>query len=130
MLKKYELLIILFFAMFVLIGCKEVKWAKKVDPDLRLKLKNLEKTSELDKNLTILFRVNEPLSELHHSVLQRKKIKIIANIGPIYTATLPAKNVIDLAKMKFVDYIQGSKKLKAHPNDSTKTQLQIRELDQ
>jgi len=114
---RQKFLIILIF--FVFVGCKDPEAERKIDATLKAELVQLKQTSEMKQPITVLFRVNEDLTELHHVVLKKNDVKIKANIGSIYTATLPAKSVYNLAKMRFVDYIQGQKKLKAMPADSS-----------
>ena len=99
---------VLLFFCSVLFFCKDIEIEKKIDANLRLKLKNQKTVSQLNQKLTIVFKVNEDLTDLHTQVLNRIDVKIIANIGHIYTATIPARNIIDLARMKFVTYIQSS----------------------
>jgi len=115
----FKKLPILLFFYLLLFSCKDIESEKKIDPGLRLHLKNQKTASQLNQPITIVFKVNEELSDLHIQVLRRKKVKIIANIGHIYTASLPKKTILALAKFKFVDYIQGSKKLKTTSKDTT-----------
>ena len=110
---------ICFILCIIFLTCKDAE--KKIDANLKLNIKNLKETSRLDQNLYIVFKVNEDITDLHLQVLRKNKVKIIANIGNIYTASLPAKKVYNLAKLKFVEYIQGSKEKSATPIDSTKT---------
>lgn len=112
---NYILGILMLFAF----SCKDADFERKVDPGLKLQLKHLKEASQLDNKLPVLFKVTETLTEAHKSFLKEKNIKIIANIGPIYTAALPARSVYDLAKMKFVETIQSSRTLKATPADSS-----------
>lgn len=111
-------LILLFCSTFLF--CKDIETEKKIDPNLKLRIKNLNETSQLDQKLSVVFKVNEDFTDLHRRLLRKNEIKIIANIGHIYTASLPARKIYDLAKMKFVDYIQSSREYKANPEDSTR----------
>lgn len=104
----------------MLSSCKDPEAEKKIDAHLRLQIKTLQENAQLDKTLSILFKATEDLTDLHKSVLENKGVKITANIGRIYTATLPARFLYDLAKMKFVESIQGSREFKIHPLDSLK----------
>lgn len=106
--------ILFLIVIFFLNGCKEPKVEQKIDPNLKAELIRLKKTSQLTRQITILFKVNEELTDLHYLILKKKGVKISANIGNIYTATIPAKSIYDLAKMRFIDYVQGQKRLKAH----------------
>ena len=115
-LKKF---FILFFVCPTFFFCKDIETEKKIDPNLKLRIKNLNETSQLDQKLSVVFKVNEEVTDLHRQLLRKNEIKIIANIGPIYTASLPARKIYDLAKMKFVDHIQSSREYKANPEDST-----------
>ncbi len=110
----------LFVFLLTISFCKEPEVEKKIDAHLKLQVQNLKETSQLDKTISIVFKSNEQLSDLHHQVLENKGIEIVANIGSIYTAKLPARSLYDLAKMRFVESIQGSRKFKAHPVDSLK----------
>ncbi|NOZ63099.1 MAG: hypothetical protein GXO74_15720 [Calditrichaeota bacterium] len=114
---------------FAFWGCKEEDQEayQKVSPELRATLMNLEKTDERKKPITVVFRVNEDLTDLHYDVLKKKQIKILANIGPIFTASLPAERVVDLAKMKFVDHIRAERTFKATPRDSGNSNFKIKE---
>ena len=105
--------------LFVVIVCKDPEVERKIDANLKAELIKLKKESNLEKQITILFRVNEELSELHHIVLKKNNVQIGANIGDIYTAKVPAKSVYNVAKLRFIDYVQGEKKLKVHQIDST-----------
>ena len=115
-----------FFLMIFLIlagtiqSCKDPEVERKIDAHLRLQIKTLQEASQLDKTISIVFKSNEQLTDLHREVLQNNGIKIVANIGSIYTAKLPASSLYDLAKMKFVESIQGAREFKAHPVDSLK----------
>ena len=111
-------LILLFCSTFFF--CKDIETEKKIDPNLKLRIKNLNETSQLDQKLSVVFKVNEDITDLHRQLLRKNEVKIIANIGHIYTASLPARKIYDLAKMKFVDYIQSSREYKANPEDSTR----------
>ncbi len=117
-------------ASLIFSGCKEEELSQKIDPTLLAALKSFDANSQRDQIISIVFKVNEPLTELHHSVLSRMKVKIIANIGPICTANLPAEKVVDLAKMKFVEYIQGSREFKTTPTDSSKSLPNLKEHKQ
>jgi len=112
-----KLPVVLLFC-FIFVFCKDLETEKKIDPALKLYLKNQQNEDKLNQPITIIFKVNEELTDLHLQVLRRKKVNVIANIGHIYTASLPQKNILALAKLKFVDYIQGSRKLKTTPKDS------------
>lgn len=126
---KYHFVLLIVSLFVVLIsGCKEDE-LRKVDPELRLTLKSLKEKSQLDQQLSVMFKVNEDLTDLQLSILNKKEINIIANIGTIYTASLPAKRVIDLAKMKFVDAIQGAKQARLHSPDSIKSKIKIEEIE-
>ena len=116
----FKKLSVLLLFCSILFFCKDIESEKKIDPGLRLHIKNQQTASQLNRPIIIVFKVNEEITDLHLQVLRRNKVKIIANIGHIYTASLPARKIFDLAKMKFVDYIQGSKKLKATSRDTTK----------
>lgn len=124
-----KIIFIFLLFSFAIIGCKEEdkQALQKVSPGLRSTLLNLEKTGDREKPITVVFRVNEDLTDLHYDVLKRKKVKIIANIGPIFTASLPAEKVIDLAKMKFVDYIQGERTFKINPPDTSPSKFKVKE---
>lgn len=105
---------------FIFLTCKDQEAEKKIDANLRMQINNLQQTSRLDQTISIVFKTNETLTDLHKSVLKKQNINITANIGNIYTATLPANELYNLAKMKFVESIQGSRQLKIHPVDSLK----------
>jgi len=111
---------LLFILFFVFLTCKDPEIERKIDANLRLQIKNLHATSQLDQNISIVFKTNETLTDLHKTVLKDKNINITANIGNIYTANLPASALYDLAKMRFVESIQGSREVKIHPVDSLK----------
>ena len=117
--------VVLSFFCSVLFFCKDIEIEKKIDANLRLQLKNQKVASQLDQKLTIIFKVNEEITGLHRQVLSRIDVKIIANIGHIYTASIPARNIIDLARMKFVTYIQSSKEFKMSPGDSIKQIIKL-----
>jgi len=111
--------LLLFFTLFLVVAaCKDPEVERKIDAHLRLHIKTLQENSQLDKIISIVFKSNETLTDLHKKVLEKKGIKISANIGYIYSATLPAKSLYDLAKMRFVESIQGSREFKIHPSDS------------
>jgi len=112
------LLMLLFTTVFIFFACKDPGVEKKIDANLRLQLTTLKQTSQLDQNISVVFKTNEALTDLHKTVLQKQGINITANIGNIYTAKLPASSLYDLAKMKFVESIQGSRQVKIHPVDS------------
>jgi len=113
--------ILIIVTSFILLVCKDPAVEQKIDPQLRLQLKNLKANSQLDNSISIVFKTNEQLTDDHKAVLEKKGISILGNIGNIYTAKLPAKSVYDLAKMRFTDSIQGSREMKAHPRDSSTT---------
>jgi len=101
-----------------LFSCKDPDFEKKVDPGLKLQLQQLKQAGQLDTRIPLIFKVNEPVGEAHKAFLSNKEIKIMANIGPIYTASAPAHAVYDLSKMKFVETIQSSRTVRATPTDS------------
>ena len=117
---NYYLFTMLVVFLLTIIFCKDPEVERKIDAHLRLQVKELKEASQLDKTISIVFKSNEQLTDLHREVLQNKGIKIVANIGSIYTAKLPANSLYDLAKMKFVESIQGAREFKAHPVDSLK----------
>ena len=118
-------LIIIIIAMSilsaVLLMCKDPEVERKIDPYLRLQIKNLKATAQLENSLSVVFKTNEQLTDEHKTVLEKKGILITGNIGNIYTARMPARAVYDLAKMRFTESIQGSREMKAHPRDSVNT---------
>lgn len=119
-----RLIAIIFFISIVsalLIGCKDPKVERKIDPLLRHQINNLKTTAQLENSISVVFKTNEPLTDEHKTALQVRGISILGNIGNIYTARMPASAVYDLAKMRFTESIQGSREMKAHPKDSTNT---------
>lgn len=115
----HHLVTIFAIALLMILSCKDPVVEKKLDASLRLQIKQLHDTAQLDQTISIVFKSTEALTDLHREVLQKKGIQIIANIGQIYTAKLPAKSLYDLAKMRFVESIQGSRELKIQSPDST-----------
>ncbi len=116
--KKMSFLLVL-IALTVAISCKDPEIEEKIDPGLKSELMKLKKSNQLDNNITILFKVNEKLTEVHHLMLEKNNVVINANIGNIYTAVIPARSIYDFAKMRFVEYIQGQKQLKTQADDQT-----------
>ena len=117
--RLYAILIIV--SMLCLLVCKDPAVEQKIDPQLRLQLKNMKANSQLDNSISIVFKTNEQLTDAHKTVLEKKGILITGNIGNIYTAKLPARSLYDLAKMRFTESIQGSREMRAHPRDSSTT---------
>lgn len=115
----HYLFIVFIMLVFTTLSCKDPEAERKIDAQLRLQIKTLNETAQLDKTISIVFKSNEPLTDLHRQVLKDKGIVINANIGQIYTAKLPARSLYDLAKMKFVESIQGSRELKIQSVDSS-----------
>jgi len=93
-------------------ACRDYEAEKKIDPHLRVKMEELIRSGQTDKKLLILFKVIEELNEAHQIVLQKKGIHIQANIRQIYTAVASTKSIYELAKMRFVIYIEPSKEMK------------------
>jgi len=120
----FYFLIIFLIVIGTFQSCNDPEVERKIDAHLRLQIKNLNEASQLDKTISIVFKSNEQLTDLHREVLKNKGIEIVANIGSIYTAKLPANSLYDLAKMKFVESIQGAREFKAHPVDSLKLKQQ------
>ena len=119
--KKSNYLIVMILALIAMLNaCKDPEVERKIDVHLRLHIKSLQESNQLDRSISIVFKSNEELTDLHKEVLQKKGIKIVANIGHIYSATLPAKSLYDLAKMRFVQSIQGSREFQIHPSDSVR----------
>ena len=117
--RKYAFLLIL-LSIIVATTCKDPEVEKKIDPNLKSELIKLQKTGQLDQNITILFKVNEQLTDVHYIMLEKNNVEISAHIGNIYTAVIPARSVYDFAKMRFVDYIQGQKQLKTQLDKESK----------
>lgn len=117
---NYYLFTMLFVFLLMTLFCKDPEVERKIDAHLKLQLQNLKDTAQLDKTIAIVFKSNEQLTDLHREVLQKQGIAIVANIGSIYTARLPARSLYDLAKMRFVESIQGAREYKAQPVDSLK----------
>ena len=115
---SYYLLIVFIMLVFTTLSCKDPEVERKIDAQLRMQIKTLNETAQLDQTISIVFKSNEPLTDLHRRILKDKGIEINANIGQIYTAKLPARSLYDLAKMKFVESIQGSRELKIQSVDS------------
>jgi len=115
---RYYVLTI-FCLLFLFSGCKDAEVEKKIEPKLKAHLMQMKESNRLDERVTILFKINEELTDLHKEVMQDKGVEISANIGDIYTATIPAKSMYSFAKFRFVDYIEGQTLHKAHPADST-----------
>jgi len=120
--------VVVLICCLILSFCKEVEIEKKIDPNLRLHLNNLKSASQLDQKITIIFKVNENITDSQHQVLRKHEIKVVSNIGHIYTASLPARKIPDLANMKFVEYIQSSKKFKTTTRDTTKQLPTLKEF--
>ena len=118
-IKIITIIISVLLLLIIFYGCKDLEVERKIDANLRAELIKLKKKSELDRPITILFKVNQELTELHYNILKESNVNINANIGNIYTATVVAKSVYSVAKLKFVDYVQGQKKFELHPTDST-----------
>lgn len=116
-----KIIMLTVFLTMVFLSCKDEDFEKKVDPALKLQLKHLNESSRLDENIAVVFKVTEPLTDAHEAFLKEKKIKIAAHIGPIYTASVPARTIYDLSKMKFIETIQSSRTLKTTPADSLNT---------
>ncbi len=116
---KFMMMWIVPVLCLLLITCKDPDVIKKLDAGLKVELKRRHETNQLDERISVVLRVNEEITDLHHQVLEAKGVKISANIGYIYTATLPAKQVYEVAKFRFVDYVQGQKKFRTFPSDST-----------
>ncbi len=116
---KNTVLFILLFSN-LLCYCKDPMVEKKIDLNLKTELIRLKKSSKLNEQITILFKVNEELTDIHHDVLNNNGVKIKTNIGNIYTATIPAKSVYNLAKIRFIDYVQGQKKYRIHTSEPKK----------
>jgi hypothetical protein len=110
--------IVISILSFFLLMCKDPEAERKIDPYLRLQIKNLKATAQLENSISVVFKTNEQLTDEHKAVLEKKGISITGNIGNIYTAKLPASAVYDLARMRFTESIQGSREMKAHPRDS------------
>ena len=100
------------------LSCKDPEVERKIDAQLRMQIKMLIEADQLDRTLSIVFKSNGPLTDLHRQVLKDKGIEINANIGQIYTAKLQAQSLYDLAKMRFVESIQGSREVKIQSVDS------------
>lgn len=116
----WHILALFFILIFIAISCKDPEIERKIDAHLRLQIKTLTASSQLDNNISIVFKTNEELTDEHKNVLQKQNINITANIGYIYTATLPARALYDLAKMRCVESIQGSRELTIQPPDTLK----------
>jgi hypothetical protein len=125
LLKKY---VIFLFCCSIVFFCKDIETEKKIAPSLRLHLKNQKAASQLDQLITIIFKVNEDINDSHVQVLRKNDIKIISNIGFIYTASLPARNILYLAKMKFVEYIERPQKFKTTTRDTTQQLPTLKEF--
>jgi len=126
LLSQAGLLLVIFFIS--MISCNEPDVEKKVDAPLRLQLKTMQEAAQLDQDLSVVFKTSEPLTDLHKEVLRKKGIVLTANIGQIYTAKLPARAVYDLAKMKFVIFIQGPRQARLHQPDSLNQIQNLKEI--
>lgn len=115
----YLIALVTIFLMFA--QCKDPAVEKKIDAHLRRKMLVLKESAQSETSVAVVFKTSETLTEQHKIVLQKKGIHVMAGIGNIYSATLPAKSVYDLAKMKFVESIQGSKEFQIPPTDTTRT---------
>ena len=107
--------------------CKDIEVDKKIDPNFKPFLQNLKDNSQLNQKVSVVFKVNEDITDLHLRVLKNNDVNIIANIGHIYTASLPASKIYNLAKLKFVEYIQSSRRLQTTPGDSIKQAPKLKE---
>ncbi len=116
--RLFMISIVISILSFFLLMCRDPEAERKIDPYLRLQIKNLKATAQLDNSISVVFKTNEQLTDEHKAVLAKKGISITGNIGNIYTAKLPASAVYDLAKMRFTESIQGSREMKAHPKDT------------
>jgi predicted methyltransferase len=108
-------------AIFILTQCKDPAVEKKIDAHLRMKMMTLKQSAQAEATVAVVFKASETLTESHKMVLQKKGIHVTAGIGNIYSATLPANKIYDLAKMRFVESIQGSKEFQIPLTDSTRT---------
>lgn len=121
-MKSYILPYLIALAVIlILTQCKDPEVERKIDAHLRMKMMTLKESSQSESTVAVVFKSSEALTEQHKLVLQKKGIRITAGIGNIYSATLPAKSIYDLAKMKFVESIQGSKEFQIPRPDSTGT---------
>ena len=96
--------VVFMFGCLIFFYCKDIETEKKIDPNFKIILQNLKDNSKLDQQISVVFKVNEDITDLHKRVLKNNKVKIIANIGHIYTASLPANKVYNLADAVIVDH--------------------------
>lgn len=115
------LFIAFLIATVYIAGCRDSEAEQKIDGNLKSQLLHYKQKKELDKRIAILFKINEDLTKSHYEMLEDRGVEIDAKIGSIYTATVPAKQVYDLAKMRFITYIQGQSKSSIQRPDSTVT---------
>ncbi len=99
-------------------ACKDPDVLKKMDENLKAELKRLSDAKQLDRQISIVIRTNEALTDTHLEVLKREGVEVSANIGNIYTITLPAKNLRGVARLKFIDFLQGQKTFRTSPPQS------------
>lgn len=122
-MKRFTLFFLTLLIAVCLNNCKEEELDYKIDPSLRLEIKRLAKLNELDKELLVLLKVNEDLTDAHRVVLKKHDVSIIADIAHIHTAAIPAKSINKLAKLRFIDSIEASRDLmRRQLVDSTRTQ--------
>ncbi len=114
--KRLFFLLVLSCSLLLVCNQREIK--KKLDPNLRLTLRNMKKSAPPYQPILVVFKVNENLTSSHKETLEKDSVHIISNIGQIYTASLPTQKIISLAKLKFIDYIQSSKVFKTASADS------------
>lgn len=106
---KWARIVLILLLLFI--NCRDYESEKKIDPYLKVLLQNLYQANRLDQQLLILFRSNEELTSRHHAVLQKKGVKISANIGGLYTAKATPQGIYYLARLRCVISIQPSKQL-------------------
>lgn len=112
---KYSILILL--TLIYIVNCKDPKVMKKIDSKLKSEITILSEKNQINQRIVILFKVNENLTDLHYEILKREEVNINANIASIFTATIPANKVYNIAKLRWIEYVQGQKRQSTNPPD-------------
>lgn len=84
--------------------------SNKIDPSLVMEIERLKSAQQLNEEIEVIIRTKAKISATERAEIERNGGKIGSVIGDIFTARIPAQAISKIAGLKFILYIEKSKK--------------------
>ena len=102
--------LLLSITLVLVLGCRPDQEAeKKIDPYLKMWMQELTEEQRYAEVVTILFKINDELTENHYAWMRKNGILLKAQMESLCAAQTNAIGIYLLARQRFVNEITPSK---------------------